>query len=56
MKSEQTEEDVLVLLPVADFVNFVQNHNKVINPNLYVVPVFYSKKKGKLYCKLNFFL
>lgn len=33
VKSEQMEEDVLVLLPVADFVNFVQNHKKVINPN-----------------------
>lgn len=28
VKSEQMEEDVLVLLPVADFVNFVQNHKK----------------------------
>lgn len=28
VKSEQMEKDVLVLLPVADFVNFVQNHKK----------------------------
>uniref|UniRef100_A0A8W8JEU4 ERCC4 domain-containing protein n=1 Tax=Magallana gigas TaxID=29159 RepID=A0A8W8JEU4_MAGGI len=28
VNSEQMEEDVLVLLPVADFVNFVQNHKK----------------------------
>lgn len=55
MKSEQTEEDVLVLLPVADFVKFVQNHKKVINPNLKVVAVFQSKKKGK-HSNMIFFL
>lgn len=55
VKSEQMEEDVLVLLPVADFVNFVQNHKKVINSNLHVITVLYSKKKGKLYSNKIFF-
>lgn len=55
LKSDQMEEDVLVLLPVADFVYFVQNHKNIINPHLHVVTVFYSKKIGKLYCNINFF-